>query len=112
MPSEAVIRTGTRTVVIVADRAEQFHPTDVEIGADVDGSTEIRRGLTAGQSVVVSGQFLIDSEASLRATSTRMQDVPAGDPTTREHAGEGRITAIGNGTVTLSHGPIPSIQWY
>jgi len=111
VPSEAVIRTGTRTVVIVADRAEQFHPTDVEIGADVDGSTEIKRGLTAGQSVVVSGQFLIDSEASLRATSTRMQDVPAGDPTTREHAGEGRITAIGNGTVTLSHGPIPSIQW-
>ncbi len=47
----------------------------------------------------------------MRATSTRMQDVPAGDPATREHAGEGRITAIGNGTVTLSHGPIPSIQW-
>ena len=111
VPSEAVIRTGTRTVVIVAEGAEQFHPTDVEIGADTDGATEIKRGLTAGQSVVVSGQFLIDSEASLRATSTRMQGAPASDPTTREHAGEGKITAIGDGTVTLSHGPIPSIQW-
>ncbi len=111
VPSEAVIRTGTRTVVIVADGGEQFRPTDVEIGADTDGATEIKRGLTAGQLVVVSGQFLIDSEASLRATSTRMRDAPASDPTTREHAGEGRITAIGDGTVTLSHGPIPSIQW-
>jgi Cu(I)/Ag(I) efflux system membrane fusion protein len=40
-----------------------------------------------------------------------MQDTPASDATTREHAGEGKITAIGNGTVTLSHGPIPSIRW-
>jgi len=79
VPSEAVIRTGTRTVVIVANGAERFHPADVEIGADIDGSTEIRRGLTAGQRVVVSGQFLIDSEASLRATTTRMQNAPASE---------------------------------
>ena len=109
VPREAVIRTGTRTVVIVADAGGGFHPADVEIGIESDGETEIKRGLTAGQTVVVSGQFLIDSEASLRATGTRMEDIPP--PQTTEHAGEGTITAVGDDSVTLSHGPIPSIEW-
>jgi Cu(I)/Ag(I) efflux system membrane fusion protein len=76
VPTEAVIRTGTRTVVILAADEGSFRPVDVETGVEAGGRTEIRRGLEAGQRVVASGQFLIDSEASLRATSTRMQESP------------------------------------
>jgi Cu(I)/Ag(I) efflux system membrane fusion protein len=74
VPSEAVIRTGRRNVVIVAQGEGKFAPVDVEIGLDNNGQTEIHKGLEAGQKVVVSGQFLVDSEASLRGTATRMGD--------------------------------------
>jgi Cu(I)/Ag(I) efflux system membrane fusion protein len=111
VPSEAVIRTGARTVVILGDAAGGFRPVDVELGLDADGLTEITRGLDAGQSIVVSGQFLLDSEASLRAAATRMREPPAAGATAREHSGEGRVVAVGADSVTLAHGPIPSIEW-
>jgi Cu(I)/Ag(I) efflux system membrane fusion protein len=72
VPSEAVIRTGKRSVVIVAQAEGRFAPVDVETGIEGNGQTEIRNGVRAGDSVVVSGQFLIDSEASLKAATTRM----------------------------------------
>jgi len=76
VPSEAVIATGERTVVIV-DRGEgRFEPVAVKTGAEEGGRTEILEGLEAGTRVVASGQFLIDSEASLRGVERRM--APAG----------------------------------
>lgn len=72
VPSEAVIQTGQRSVVMLALGEGKFAPADVETGAEANGMTEIRKGLQAGQKVVVSGQFLLDSEASLRGTATRM----------------------------------------
>ena len=111
VPSEVIIRTGTRTVVILTDGGGNFRPVDVEVGPESDGNTEVTRGLEPGQSVVVSGQFLLDSEASLRATATRMQEMPAGDVAVRKHSGEGRIVALDDSSVTLAHGPIPSIEW-
>ena len=113
VPSEAVIQTGKRSVVIVADSGQdgkqQFAPTDVEIGAEANGMTEIKSGLQKGMKVVLSGQFLIDSEASLKSTGTRMSDAPgmAGD----SHKGQGKVEAIGKDSVTLSHGPIESLKW-
>ncbi len=80
VPSEAVIQTGTRTVVMVAQGDGRFAAADVEVGSEANGQSEIRKGLEAGQKVVVSGQFLIDSEASLRATGTRMSTMPAAQP--------------------------------
>jgi Cu(I)/Ag(I) efflux system membrane fusion protein len=74
VPTEALIRTGARAVVILAADEGTFRPVDVEIGIESGGRTEIKRGLEAGQRIVASGQFLVDSEASLRATATRMQD--------------------------------------
>jgi membrane fusion protein, copper/silver efflux system len=74
VPTEAVIQTGKRNVVIVEEGAGKFAPVDVEIGMEADGKTEIREGLEAGQKVVVSGQFLIDSEASLKASTMRMEE--------------------------------------
>jgi hypothetical protein len=63
--AEAVIRTGRRTVVIVALDGGRFAPTEIEIGRRSGDQIEVRRGLSEGQRVVASGQFLIDSEASL-----------------------------------------------
>jgi Cu(I)/Ag(I) efflux system membrane fusion protein len=73
VPSEAVIETGTRRVVMVSEGDGRFRPVNVETGAQSSGQTEIRSGLTLGQKVVVSGQFLIDSEASLKATEARLK---------------------------------------
>ena len=64
--------------------------------------------------MVISGQFLIDSEASLKGTTTRMSDMPAPDgskaagPT---HRGAGKVESIGKDEITISHGPIPTLQW-
>ena len=77
VPSEAVITTGKRSVVVVAQGDGRFAPVDVEIGMEANGQTEIRKVLEAGQQVVVSGQFLIDSEASLKGVTARMGDAPA-----------------------------------
>jgi membrane fusion protein, copper/silver efflux system len=114
VPTEAVIQTGTRSVVILAEGDGRFTPVDVETGAEAAGKSEIRKGLQAGQKVVVSGQFLLDSEASLRSTATRMGDMPgsgAATPAGATHRGEGKVESIGKEEVTLSHGPIPSLQW-
>jgi Cu(I)/Ag(I) efflux system membrane fusion protein len=77
VPSEAVIRTGTRTVVIVADEDGRFRPVDVKTGAEGGGKTAILDGLDENDRVVVSGQFLIDSEANLRGSLTRMSAPPS-----------------------------------
>ena len=114
VPTEAVIQTGKRVVVIVAQGDGRFAPVDVEIGMETSGQTEIRKGLEAGQKVVVSGQFLIDSESSLRATETRMGETPpsgAGPAAGATHRGTGKVERIGKDEITLSHGPIASLQW-
>jgi Cu(I)/Ag(I) efflux system membrane fusion protein len=90
VPSEAVIRTGKRNVVVVAQGEGKFASVDVEIGLDNNGQTEIRKGLEAGQRVVVSGQFLVDSEASLRGTATRMGE-PVMSETTKGNAAKGAV---------------------
>ncbi len=65
VPSEAVIRTGTRSLVMLAEKSGRYRPAEVRIGREANGQTEILAGLNPGEKVVASGQFLIDSEASL-----------------------------------------------
>lgn len=72
IPREALIRTGTRTAVVLVRGPGQFQPVDVVAGRELGDFIEIRSGLKEQDAVVVSGQFLIDSEASLRATFTRL----------------------------------------
>ena len=106
VPSEALIQTGRRSVVVVAQADGRFAPVEVEPGAEGGGRTEIRSGLEAGQKVVVSGQFLIDSEASLRATENRMGE-------TGYHKGTGKVLSVDppSGYIELDHDPIASLQW-
>ncbi|WP_282949204.1 MULTISPECIES: efflux RND transporter periplasmic adaptor subunit [unclassified Sphingopyxis] len=75
VPSEAVIRTGTRTIVMLEMGDGRYHPAEVETGREGGGKTEILRGLAAGEKVVASGQFLLDSEASLTGIAVRPLDV-------------------------------------
>jgi len=72
VPTEALIRSGERTAVILAEGEGQFRPVAVVAGAEEGEQTEIRSGLKAGDTVVVSGQFLIDSEANLRGALDRL----------------------------------------
>ena len=116
VPAEAVIQTGTRSVVMLAQGEGSFRPVDVETGAESNGQTEIRKGLEAGQKVVVSGQFLIDSEASLRGAAMRMEETPApGKAATLAagavHRGKGKVESIDAHEVTVSHEPVASLRW-
>ena len=119
VPSEAVIQTGKRNLVIVEQGDGQFKPVEVELGAEGNGQVEVRKGLQAGQKVVASGQFLIDSEASLKGLEARMAGAAPGSasgPTpdaaaVQTHHGVGKIESITKDEVTISHGPIPSLQW-
>jgi Cu(I)/Ag(I) efflux system membrane fusion protein len=112
VPSEALIRTGERHVVILRQGDGRFKPVDVQPGLEADGRTEILRGLEEGQVVVVSGQFLIDSEASLKGTATRMGALsPPDAPSAQIHSAEGVIESSGADEIMLSHGPVPSLKW-
>jgi len=77
VPSEALIVTGARSVVVVK-RDGGFAVADVTAGAESGGMTEILSGLSEGEAVVVSGQFLIDSEANLRSAATRLEEPHTG----------------------------------
>jgi Cu(I)/Ag(I) efflux system membrane fusion protein len=77
VPTEAVIQTGKRTLVMLAEDDGRFRPTEIEIGGESGGNTEVKRGLRVGQRVVVSSQFLIDSEASLKGVEARLNVAPA-----------------------------------
>ena len=71
VPSETLIGMGAQARVIVQDDKGAFHPVAVRTGRSADGMTEIVSGLQGGEKVVVSGQFLIDSEASLSGALER-----------------------------------------
>lgn len=77
VPSEALIRTGTRNLVMLALDKGRYRPAEVRIGREAGGDSEILAGLTEGEKIVASGQFLIDSEASLSGVAARPID-PAG----------------------------------
>ena len=119
IPSEAVITTGTRSVVITANDDGAFGVAVVSVGAEQDGKTAILSGLNEGQSIVLSGQFLIDSEASLKSAVSRLDTPPpamAAEPMKAQaapgsHTAEGTITAIGADSISLDHGAVASLNW-
>ena len=114
VPSEAVIHTGERSIVILAEAEGRFRTVDVQTGMESAGHTEIRKGLKPGDQVVVSGQFLIDSEASLRSTVQRMSAVEKQSGSAApSHRGTGKITGVetARGRVEIAHGPIPTLKW-
>jgi Cu(I)/Ag(I) efflux system membrane fusion protein len=119
VPIDAVIRTGKRALVYLAvdaadksnksDKAGQYQPVEVRIGREANGRIEILGGLQAGQSVVASGQFLLDSEASLRGIMQASGSPASAEPATYD--GVGVIDEIGADSLMLSHEPIPALKW-
>jgi Cu(I)/Ag(I) efflux system membrane fusion protein len=79
IPAEAVIRTGRRALVYVLEAPGRYRPVEVETGPEVAGRVVVRRGIEAGQHVVASGQFLIDSEASLQGVAVPASGAAMGD---------------------------------
>jgi len=72
VPSEAILHSGTRAVVIVAREDGVFEPREVVPGTESEDMQEVASGLAEGEHVVVSSQFLIDSDANLRAAISQM----------------------------------------
>lgn len=103
VPVEAVIRTGRRALVYVVEEPGRYRPVEVELGAEVDGRVAVAKGLAAGQQVVASGQFLIDSEASLQGLTTA--------PAPVEHSTRGRVVELDAASITLDHEPVPALKW-
>ncbi|MEX3003479.1 efflux RND transporter periplasmic adaptor subunit [Serratia fonticola] len=107
IPQEALIGSGDRNRVLVAEGNGHFAPVDVVAGLAQDGWVEIKQGLQAGQQVVTSGQFLIDSEASMRSALPQM----AGQAGVKQYQTLGVVEAVDGATVTLSHDPVAELQW-
>jgi Cu(I)/Ag(I) efflux system membrane fusion protein len=80
VPEQAVIRTGLRTLVVIASPGGRFEPRPILAGQTAAGYTEIVRGVQAGEAIVVSAQFLIDSESNLRAALMQMSGSPESVP--------------------------------
>ncbi|HET7817600.1 MAG TPA: copper-binding protein, partial [Sphingomicrobium sp.] len=80
-------------------------------GRDHEEWTEIAAGLRPGEEVVASGQFLIDSEASLSGFLSRLSTTQA--PSPRLVTSRGTVTAVDGASrlVSISHGPIPDLGW-
>ena len=72
VPSEALIRTGRRTLVMLAEDGGHYRPVEVQTGQENAARTVIVQGLQEGQKVVASAQFLLDSEASLKGVVPAM----------------------------------------
>lgn len=112
VPSEAIIRTGRAERVILKTGDGTFKPrlitTGLRDGFGSGGRTEIVQGLNAGEEVVASAQFLIDSESSLSAGTTRMAPTDAEQVT-----GKGILVSVDDNrnTVTIAHAPITSLDW-
>ena len=81
IPTEAVIRTGKGSLVMLAESGGHYRPVQVQTGAEAGDQTAVLSGLSEGQQVVISGQFLIDSDASLQGiNAAAMPDGSAAQP--------------------------------
>src|SRR5690606_4189942 len=110
LPAEAVIRTGKRDLVMLAEEQGRFRPIEVVLGQESGGQVAILQGLQAGQKVVASGQFLIDSEASLKGIeATTEPDSPPAPQLPELHEADGRIVQIEGDQLTIAHGPFVTL---
>ena len=115
VPSEAVIRTGKRDIVMLEENGA-FRPVEVEIGREAGERTQILTGLDEGDAIVLSGQFLIDSEAQLSGLVARLgsqADEAVQEGTADIVQASGKILTLepGDRKVTIAHGPVPALNW-
>jgi len=87
VPEEAVIRSGTRELVVLELSRGLFRVAEVTLGASGDGVFEVRDGVAEGDRIVVSAQFLIDSESNLTQAIRALDNEPAEEETEAPAAG-------------------------
>lgn len=75
VPTQAIIRSGLNELVFVLREPGKFEPRDVRLGLSSGAYTEILEGIAPGERIVVSAQFLIDSESKLREATAKMQEI-------------------------------------
>jgi len=109
VPTEAIIRTGKRSVVMAVEGDGKFAPLEVTLGREAGERTVIVSGLSEGQKIVSSGQFLLDSEASLSGVMAR-SDASANMSATPLHEADAIVEAIEGDEITLAHGPFKTLS--
>jgi Cu(I)/Ag(I) efflux system membrane fusion protein len=72
VPEEAVIHSGTRNIVVIDQGNGTFQVKEITLGVNGAGVWEVKDGLEEGDRVVVSAQFLIDSESNLQEAIRKM----------------------------------------
>ncbi|MGL5335400.1 MAG: efflux RND transporter periplasmic adaptor subunit, partial [Enterovibrio sp.] len=77
VPQEALIQTGKENRLIIQKDDGSFVAKNVTVGLTYQNIAQITKGVEAGENVVVSGQFLLDSEASLKASLLRITSAKA-----------------------------------
>lgn len=112
VPHGAVIRTGRSDRIVRALGGGRFEAVPVKLGQSVGERFEILEGVSEGDRVVVSAQFLIDSESNLAAGLRQMEDVETAPEPPPTHA-TGRVDALNlaDRKATLTHDPIPALGW-
>ena len=90
VPAEAVVRSGEYEQIFVMKEEGVFEPRKVTLGIESSGSVAVLEGVRAGERVVVSAQFLIDSESKLREATAKMRTIEQATVDSNDkHNGEG-----------------------
>lgn len=108
VPSEAVIRTGSQDRLVLALGDGSFKSVAVTLGPQFGDKVAIREGVEAGDSIVSSAQFLLDSESAIDSDFQRMTAVRPAQVWTQ---GEVESIDLANRTLMVAHQPIPEWQW-
>ncbi len=96
VPTEAIVRSGTDDQLFVVRAPGKFEPRTVVLGVSSDGETQILSGVKAGEEVVVSSQFLIDSESKLREATQKMMEVLETESRKSAAGQDSKETSTGN----------------
>ncbi|AOR64622.1 efflux RND transporter periplasmic adaptor subunit [Pectobacterium wasabiae] len=112
IPQEALLVSGSQNRVLLSDGNGHFTPRHVTAGASLGDWVEIINGLKEGDSVVTSGQFLIDSEASLRSALPQFDTEASATPATPVgYQTQGVIKARNGNQITIEHEAVPALNW-
>jgi len=111
VPNSAVIDSGSRQVVIVQLGEGHFEPRAVKLGQRGGDFVQVLEGIKEGELVVTAANFLIDAESNLKAALGGMQKAEAARPPAVGHKAEGTLNGIDGASVSVSHGPVPSLNW-
>ncbi|MFK0569578.1 efflux RND transporter periplasmic adaptor subunit [Endozoicomonas sp.] len=106
IPAEAVIQTEGQQRVVKALGSGRYRSVRVATGRRVGGQVEILKGLSVGERVVTSAQFLLDSESSINADLSRFEDKDSQPVWVA-----GKLEKKKQGAVTVTHGPVPEWGW-